>query len=38
MVGKVRSVNIIGNQKREVMEQLSVCTGNVKQLTISLQK
>ena len=34
MVGKVRSVNIKGNQSKEVMEQLSVCTGNVKQLTI----
>ena len=32
---KVRSVNIKGTQNREVMEQLSACTGNVKQLTIS---
>ena len=32
---KVRSIKITGYQYREVMEQLSACTGNVKQLTIS---
>ena len=32
MVSKVRSVNIKGNQNREVMEQLSACTGNVEKL------
>ena len=32
---KVRSLTVDGNQKREVMEQLSACTGNVKQLTIN---
>ena len=32
MVNKVRSVNIKGNQDREVMEQLSSCTVNVERL------
>ena len=32
---KVRSINVTGNLDREVMEQLSACTGNVKQLTIN---
>ena len=32
---KVRSVYIVGDPNKEVMEQLSACTENVKQLTIS---
>ena len=31
---KVRSIVINGNQNNEVMELLSACTGNVKQLTL----
>ena len=31
---KVRSINIKGGHNSEIMEQLSVCTGNVEQLTI----
>ena len=34
MVLNIRSVNITGNQNRDVIEQISVCTGNVKQLEI----
>ena len=34
MVSKIRTVNIKGNQNREVMEQLSSCTGNVERLHI----
>ena len=35
---EIRKIKITGDQNREVMEQLSVCTGNVKQLTISYSK
>ena len=31
---QLKDILICGNQNREVMEQLSACTGNVKQLTI----
>ncbi len=35
IVCKVQSIGIEGKQNSEVMEQLSACTGNVKQLAIS---
>ena len=35
MGGKVNGIDISGNQNRDVMEQLSACTLNIKQLTIS---
>ena len=35
---KISSITVKGIQNREVMEQLSACTGNVKQLTIRYSK